>query len=386
MTTPAFINMYQQLIAEPSISALDPQLNMSNLSTITLLANWCENLGFQVELTELESAPGKFNLLAKRGEGEGGLMLAGHTDTVPFDDSRWRYDPFKLSEVDNKLYGLGSIDMKGFFAFVIEAIKQLDSQNAKQAKPIMILATADEETTMAGAQEVAKHQNLKPEFCVIGEPTDMVPVFTHKGHMSTAIRVTGKSGHSSDPARGLNAIEVMYKIIAKLLQLKDTLKNKYSIEHFAIPYPTLNLGHIHGGDNANRICGCCELHLDIRPLPGLSIQELQLLLLEAVKPINDEYPNSVAVIDLHDPIPAFTGTTDSALVKLAEAVSGEQAIAVNYCTEAPFLQQLGCETIVMGPGSIEQAHQPDEFLAMEKIKPSQEKITQLINQLCFVSS
>ncbi|MFY8300737.1 acetylornithine deacetylase [Pseudoalteromonas sp. SS15] len=383
MTTPAFINMYQQLIAEPSISALDPQLNMSNRSTITLLANWCENLGFQVEITELESAPGKFNLLAKRGEGEGGLMLAGHTDTVPFDESRWRYDPFKLSEVDNKLYGLGSIDMKGFFAFVIEAIKQLDTQDAKQAKPIIILATADEETTMAGAQEVAKHQNLKPEFCVIGEPTDMVPVFTHKGHMSTAIRVTGKSGHSSDPARGLNAIEVMHKIIAKLLQLKDTLKNKYSIEHFAIPYPTLNLGHIHGGDNANRICGCCELHLDIRPLPGLSIQELQLLLLEAVKPINDEYPNSVAVIDLHDPIPAFTGTTDSALVKLAEAVSGELAIAVNYCTEAPFLQQLGCETIVMGPGSIEQAHQPDEFLAMEKIKPSQEKITKLIHKLCF---
>ena len=386
MTTPAFINMYQQLIAEPSISALDPQLNMSNRSTIMLLANWCESLGFQVEITELESAAGKFNLLAKRGEGDGGLMLAGHTDTVPFDDSRWRYDPFKLSEVDNKLYGLGSIDMKGFFAFVIEAIKQLDSQNAKQAKPIMLLATADEETTMAGAQEVAKHQNLKPEFCVIGEPTDMVPVFTHKGHMSTAIRVTGKSGHSSDPARGLNAIEVMHKIIAKLLQLKDTLKNKYSIEHFAIPYPTLNLGHIHGGDNANRICGCCELHLDIRPLPGLSIQELQLLLLEAVKPINDEYPNSVAVIDLHDPIPAFTGTTDSTLVKLAEAVSGEQAIAVNYCTEAPFLQQLGCETIVMGLGSIEQAHQPDEFLAVEKIKPSQEKITQLINQLCFANS
>ena len=383
MTTPAFINMYQQLIAEPSISALDPQLNMSNYSTIELLAAWCENLGFQVEITELESAPGKFNLLAKRGEGEGGLMLAGHTDTVPFDDSRWSYDPFKLSEVDNKLFGLGSIDMKGFFAFVIEAIKQLDAQDAKQAKPIMILATADEETTMAGAQEVAKHQNLKPEFCVIGEPTDMVPVFTHKGHMSTAIRVTGKSGHSSDPARGLNAIEVMHKIIAKLLQLKDILRNKYSIEHFAIPYPTLNLGHIHGGDNANRICGCCELHLDIRPLPGLSIQELQLLLLEAVKPINDEYPNSVAVIDLHDPIPAFIGTTDSALVKLAEAVSGEQAIAVNYCTEAPFLQQLGCETIVMGPGSIEQAHQPDEFLAMEKIKPSQEKITKLIHKLCF---
>ncbi|TMP70478.1 acetylornithine deacetylase, partial [Pseudoalteromonas ruthenica] len=105
------------------------------------------------------------------------------------------------------------------------------------------------------------------------------------------------------------------------------LKNKYSIEHFAIPYPTLNLGHIHGGDNANRICGCCELHIDIRPLPGLSIQELQLLLLNAIKPINDEFPNSVSVVDMHEPIPAFSGANDNALVKLAEKISEEQAVA-----------------------------------------------------------
>ncbi|NOU52695.1 acetylornithine deacetylase [Pseudoalteromonas sp. JBTF-M23] len=383
MSNPTFLAMYQQLIANPSVSALDDSLNMSNRPVIDLLASWCENLGFNVEITELENAPGKFNLLAKRGQGHGGLMLAGHTDTVPFDDSRWNFNPFKLEQHDNRLYGLGSIDMKGFFAFALDAIKALDEQGAVQTQPLLILATADEETTMAGAQQVAKHSNLKPARCIIGEPTDMTPVYTHKGHMSSAIRVIGRSGHSSDPERGLNAIEIMHKVIAKLLHLKEELKNKYSLSDFAIPYPTLNLGHIHGGDNANRICGCCELHIDLRPLPGLSIKELQALLLDAVAPLNAQYPNSVCVIDLHDPIPAFSGKTDSALVKLAEQISQSKAVAVNYCTEAPFIQQLGCETIVMGPGSIEQAHQPDEYLAIEKIAPAQQQIRQLINELCF---
>ena len=360
MSLPSFISMYQQLIAAPSISAIEDSLCMSNKNVIEVLAQWCESLGFK---------------------GDGGLMLAGHTDTVPFDDSRWNHNPFKLTEHNNKLYGLGSIDMKGFFAFVLQAISELDEK--QQTQPILILATADEETTMAGAQQICKHPNLKPDRCIIGEPTDMTPVFTHKGHMSTAIRVVGRSGHSSDPERGVNAIEVMHKVITKLLILKEQLKHKYSIEHFEIPYPTLNFGNIHGGDNANRICGCCEMHIDMRPLPGLSVQELQMLVLDATHEINQQYPNAVSVIDLHEPIPAFTGSTDSALVKLAEKIAGQKAVAVNYCTEAPFIQQLGCETIVMGPGSINQAHQPDEFLAMEKIKPSQQIITNIIKASCF---
>ncbi|MCQ8878192.1 acetylornithine deacetylase [Pseudoalteromonas shioyasakiensis] len=381
MPLPSFLSMYQQLIAAPSISAMDESLSMSNKGVIDLLANWCKELGFDCEITELSGPKGRFNLLAKRGKGDGGLMLAGHTDTVPFDDSRWNYDPFKLSEHDNKLFGLGSIDMKGFFAFVLQAISELD--DSEQNQPILILATADEETTMAGAQQICQHPNLKPARCIIGEPTDMTPVFTHKGHMSTAIRVIGRSGHSSDPERGLNAIEVMHKVTSRLLVLKQELKNKYSVEHFVIPYPTLNLGHIHGGDNANRICGCCEMHIDMRPLPGLSVQELQAMLLAIAADINNQYPDAVSVVDMHEPIPAFTGSTDSALVKLAEKISGEQAVAVNYCTEAPFIQQLGCETIVMGPGSINQAHQPDEFLAMEKIKPSQKIISEMIKTSCF---
>ncbi|MCG7567196.1 acetylornithine deacetylase [Pseudoalteromonas sp. CnMc7-15] len=381
MALPDFLHLYRELIATPSISSLDPKLSQSNRAVIEHLASWCEELGFACEIKPLSTDADKFNLIAKRGHGSGGLMLAGHTDTVPFDQGRWSMDPFTLSERDNKLFGLGSIDMKGFFAFVLNAIAELDA--SKQQQPLLILATADEETTMAGAQEVAKYPDLKPARCVIGEPTDMTPVFTHKGHMTSAIRIVGKSGHSSDPERGINAIEVMHLVIQKLLVLKEDLKNKYSIEHFAIPYPTLNLGHIHGGDNANRICGCCELQLDMRPLPGLSIVELQAMLLAATQDITARYPGCVEVIDMHDPIPAFAGTTDSALVQLAQKISQQPAIAVNYCTEAPFIQQLGCETIVMGPGSINQAHQPDEFLAMDRIAPSQRIIKELIQQSCW---
>lgn len=225
---------------------------------------------------------------------------------------------------------------------------------------------------MTGAQQICTYPHLKPARCIIGEPTDMPPVFTHKGYLSSAIRVVGRSGHCSDPERGLNAIKVMHKVTSNLLKLKDKLKHKYAINLFNIPYPTLNLGNIHGGDNANHIWGCCEMHVELRSLPALSVQ---MLLLDTTKGINKQYPNAVSVIDLHDPISVFSGSTDSALVMLAEKIAEERAIAVNYCTEAPFIQQFGCETIVMGLGSINRAHQPDEFLAMEKIKPSQKIIS-----------
>ncbi|MGM0906882.1 MAG: acetylornithine deacetylase [Pseudomonadota bacterium] len=378
---PSFFSMYQQLIAQPSISATDPKWDQSNQKVIHLLAEWLELLGFDCEINELNSQQGKYNLLARRGAGSGGLLLSGHTDTVPYDASRWNFDPFKLTEQDNRWYGLGSIDMKGFFAFVMQVLNELDA--SQQSKPIMVLATADEETTMNGAREVSRFANLKPDYCVIGEPTDMRPVYAHKGHMSEVIRITGRSGHSSDPALGINAIELMHEVISALLKLKEEFKHKYSDLSFTVPQPTMNFGHIHGGDNANRICGCCELHLDIRPLPGLSVDELYAHLHKATGSIQARYPGCVELISLHHPVPAFQQATDSALVQLAEKVSQSKAEAVNYCTEAPFLQALGCQTLVMGPGSIRQAHQPDEYLSVDSIKPTQEKLKNLLKEFCF---
>ena len=376
----SFLEHYKTLIATPSISSGNPRWDHSNREVIQHLENWLSDRGFTVEISELEAVPGKFNLVATYGSGDGGLLLAGHTDTVPYDESRWNFDPFKLTEADNKLYGLGSIDMKGFFAFVLDAIDSLDL--TKLQKPLRILATADEETTMAGARQLAAQKSIRPDYAIIGEPTSMQAVYCHKGHFSESITITGRSGHSSNPDYGLNAMEIMHQVMTNLLQVQQQLKERFNQPAFDVPYPTINLGHIHGGDNPNRICSCCELQLDVRPMPGMSIADVYQILDSALAPVRKRYPGTIKLEHMHEAIPAFTGTTDSSLVKLAEKVSGQPAVAVNYCTEAPFISELGCETIVMGPGSIAQAHQPDEYLDMSEIKPTVEKLRELIHELC----
>ncbi|MBK5074857.1 acetylornithine deacetylase [Budviciaceae bacterium CWB-B4] len=378
-TLPSFIELYSKLIATPSISATDAALDQSNETLINLLAEWFSTLGFKVEVQPVPDTRNKFNLLASLGSGPSGLLLTGHTDTVPFDDGRWTRDPFTLTEHDNKLYGLGTADMKGFFAFILDALRDIDS--SKLTKPLYVLATADEETSMAGARYFSSTSHLKPDCAIIGEPTSLQPVRAHKGHIAEAIRITGQSGHSSDPSRGVNAIELMHDAIGHLMVLRDSLKERYHHDAFAIPYPTMNFGHIHGGDAPNRICACCELHMDIRPLPGLTLNDLDELVHQALEPVSSRWPGRVAIEHLHSPIPGYECAADNALVQVVEKLVGTPAEVVNYCTEAPFLQQM-CPTLVLGPGSIDQAHQPDEFLATSFIQPTRQLLTQVIHHFC----
>ncbi|AYD42404.1 acetylornithine deacetylase [Yersinia rochesterensis] len=384
MKLPPFIELYRALIAMPSISATDSALDQSNEALINLLAGWFADLGFRVEIQPVPDTRHKFNLLASigeksSGEGSGGLLLAGHTDTVPYDEGRWTRDPFTLTEHDNKLYGLGTADMKGFFAFILDAVRDIDASTL--SKPLYILATADEETTMAGARYFAASTQLRPDFAIIGEPTSLQPVRAHKGHISNAIRITGQSGHSSDPARGVNAIDLMHESITELMKLRTSLQERYNNPAFAIPYPTMNFGHINGGDAANRICACCELHMDIRPLPGLTLSDLNELMTEALAPVSTRWPGRLSIDELHPPIPGYECPTDHHMVGVIEKLLGERTAVVNYCTEAPFIQQI-CPTLVLGPGSINQAHQPDEFIDMAFIEPTRELIGQLVDHFC----
>ncbi|MDE8743268.1 acetylornithine deacetylase [Pectobacterium polaris] len=379
MNLPPFIELYRALIATPSISATDSALDQSNHTLINLLAGWFGDLGFHVEVQPVPGTLNKFNMLARIGEGKGGLLLAGHTDTVPFDDGRWTRDPFTLTEHDNKLYGLGTADMKGFFAFILDALRDIDP--TKLTKPLYVLATADEETTMAGAKYFSESTQIRPDCAIIGEPTSLQPVRAHKGHMSNAIRIQGQSGHSSDPSRGVNAIELMHEAISHLLVLRNTLQERYNNPIFHIPHPTMNLGHIHGGDAANRICGCCELHMDIRPLPGITLNDLDGLLSEALEPVSQRWPGRLTISELHPPIPGYECPPDHRLVSVVEKLLGTKTEIVNYCTEAPFIQTL-CPTLVLGPGSIEQAHQPDEYIDTAFIKPTRELISQVIHHFC----
>ncbi|XQW84836.1 acetylornithine deacetylase [Thalassotalea piscium] len=378
---PNFTQALTELIAQPSISSTIESWDQGNLSVIQLLATWFEELGFTINIQKVPETRNKYNLLAKLGSGTGGLLLSGHSDTVPFDENRWHTDPLVISEKNDKFYGLGTCDMKGFFAFILQACKNIDVKNLK--KPLYVLATADEETTMAGARFFMQSQLAKPDVAVIGEPTNLVPVTMHKGHMSHRIKVMGQSGHSSQPDKGINAIEIMHHVISALLALKEKLALTYQHQSFEVPIPTLNLGAIHGGDNANRICGHCELDIDIRALPGLDDNELLDWLAKTLEPLALKYPGRITFNELHPSCLSFEQSKPSELIDFAEHISGHSCCAVNYATEAPYIQQLGCHTIVMGPGSIDQAHQPDEFLALDQISKCDSMLLQLINKYCF---
>lgn len=378
---PNFSQAFSQLIALPSISSSQASWDQSNQSVINLLAAWFETLGFDITIQVVPNTTGKYNLLAKLGSGDGGLLLAGHSDTVPFDENRWVSDPMKVTDKDNKLFGLGSCDMKGFFAFILQACQQIDLSSLK--KPLYVLATADEETTMAGARFFANSELIKPDVAIIGEPTNLVPVVMHKGHMSHKITIKGQAGHSSKPANGVNAIEVMHQVISQLFKLKEQLAQSYNNDAFDVQTPTLNLGAIHGGDNANRICGHCELDLDMRSLPGMKDDELVAWLAEILAPIAEKYPGRLSIAELDPSSPSFQQNCDSELVITAEKFSGHQCCAVNYATEAPFVQQLGCQTIIMGPGSIDQAHQPNEYLAHNEIAKTEKLLIKLVQHYCY---
>lgn len=378
---PTFTNAISQLISVPSISSTLESWDQSNKVIIELLSSWFETLGFEISVQAVPNTRNKFNMLAKIGSGEGGMLLAGHSDTVPFDQGRWQSDPLSVVNKDHKLYGLGTCDMKGFFAFILQACISVNLTHLK--KPLYVLATADEETTMAGARFFAQSQAIKPDVAIIGEPTNLVPVVMHKGHMSHKISVKGQAGHSSNPDAGVNAIEIMHQIISQLLILKKQLSLGYKNERFNVQHPTLNFGAIRGGDNANRICGQCELDIDMRSLPGMRDSELINWLSETLAPIASSFPGRITINELDPSSPSFQENSENELVVTAEKLSGHQCCAVNYATEAPFIQQIGCQTIVMGPGSIDQAHQPNEFLAHSEIDKTNQLLVQLIHHFCM---
>ncbi len=378
---PPPVEMMRKLITLPSVSSARASLDMSNMAVLEQLRHWLDDLGFVTRLQPVSQGPDKANLIATLGEGSGGLVLAGHTDTVPWDEQRWQCDPFAGEVRDERLYGLGSADMKSFLALAIHAASRVRLQDLRQ--PLIILATADEECSMAGARALARAGTPQARAAIVGEPTGLRPVRLHKGIMMERIHLIGRSGHSSDPALGRNALEGMHRVITALLALREQLAERYHHPGFAVPSPTMNLGHIHGGDNPNRICGECELHLDLRLLPGMEIEQTRTWIREAAEA-------ALHGSELHlDYSPLFEGTApmetpeDSPIVAAVEQLTGYPASGVNFGTEGPFYRQMGMDTVILGPGNIDQAHQPDEYLALSQMEPTLELLESLIRRFCM---
>ncbi len=373
--------MMRHLIGSPSVSSVSPEWDQSNAQVIDYLAEWCESAGLRVERLPIAGRPGKFNLVASAGSGPDGLVLSGHTDTVPYDESRWDSDPFRLTERNDRWYGLGTCDMKGFFALVLESIRDIDLNRLKH--PLILLATANEESDMCGARALLDTHPKLGRHAVIGEPTGLRPVRMHKGIAMEAIRLKGRSGHSSDPALGVSALEGMHQALDELIIWRGELQARYRNPLFAVEVPTVNLGHIHGGDNPNRICAECELHFDIRPLPGMDLDELRGEIERRIGARLQDSGLTFERVSLFEGTPAMETPADSAIVRAAEKLTGCTAGAVAFGTEGPYMNQMGMQTVILGPGSIDQAHQPDEFLALDQVEPGRQIIRELVARFCM---
>ncbi len=381
---PPAIDMVRELVAAPSVSSPDDRFDQSNRGVIDLVAEWAAELGLAVRIEGIPGRSGKANLIATLGEGDDGLVLSGHTDTVPYNAERWTDDPFVLTERAGKLYGLGTADMKGFFAAALHAIARFEPGQLRQ--PITLLGTADEESTMDGARALAEKGERLGRYAIIGEPTGLQPIRKHKGVFYVQVVVGGKAGHASNPALGVNAIEGLQRVLAALQSWRDTIGQRHRDEDFEVPGPTLNFGRISGGDSPNRICDECTLDLDIRLLPGMKrpvvVAELRDVVANALQ--GGAWTFDVRATGAY--ADAFAGPTDTEFSGAVETLCGCSAKSALFGTEAPFLAELGLQTLVLGAGDIAVAHQPDEYVTIAAIERATEVYANLIQRFCIEST
>ena len=306
----------------------------------------------------------------------GGIILSGHTDVVPASAKEWSSDPFVATEKNNKVYGRGSCDMKGFIACTLALAPYFASQNLK--KPIHFSFTYDEETACQGAPIMIrelKKRNINCSICIVGEPTSMKAIQAHKGCYEYSTHFTGLAGHGSAPDKGVNAVEYAIRFINKLIELREELKKrepKNSV--FTPPYSTLQIGRIKGGLARNVIADQCVVDWELRPVvpeDGKFVNEsietyVKDVLLPEMKKV---YPKANIEKEIIGEIIGFTKEEKSDAVNLVCNLTRDNSRdVVSFGTEAGLFQEIGISTVVCGPGSIEQAHKIDEHVSFDQLK------------------
>ena len=312
---------------------------------------------------------------AKKPNGKSPIIFSGHTDVVPVSKS-WSTDPFKATIKEDKLYGRGSCDMKGFIACTL-AVAPLFSSN-KLKSPIHFSYTFDEETGCLGAPLVLadlKKRNINFSACIIGEPTNMKAITAHKGYNEYITHFTGLSGHASNPEGGVSAIEYAIRYSNKLMQLRDELKKRISSKtSFSPSYSTLQIGKISGGIGANVIADHCSLEWEVRPInknDGDFISNnidtfAKNILLPEMKKNN---PKGNIKKEIIGEVVGFDKEESSDAVNLVCNLTGDNSKdTMSFGTEAGLFQNSGISTVICGPGSIEQAHTVDEYITYDQLK------------------
>ena len=359
--------------------AFDTTSSKSNLALIDAVRGYLAAHGVDSRLIPDESGA-KANLFATIGPAvEGGVALAGHTDVVPVEGQPWTSPPFTLAERDGRLYGRGTSDMKSFIAIALALVPEFQKRGLK--RPLHLCLSYDEEVGCFGMPRLLARLGRelpKPALAIIGEPTEMKVVHAHKGVWSQSTTITGRDGHSSAPQRGVNAILYMGRFIAYLERLGERLREQGmrgvppGLE-FDPPWTTVGIGRIRGGTAMNIIPRTCTLDWELRVLPGVepaSIRaEVDAWLRDELLPqLQRDAPEASIVTDKIAAVPALQPEENGAAETLALRLTGaNRAVTAAFASEAGQFQETGISAVMCGPGSIVQAHQPDEFISLAQV-------------------
>ncbi len=365
----ASITLLERLVA------FDTTSRESNLALISFVEDYLAEAG--IGARRLPSADGrKANLIATIGPARsGGIVLSGHTDVVPVDGQRWTSDPFRLTVDGERIFGRGVADMKAFIACALAAAPQFARSGL--ARPIHLALSYDEEVGCLGAPALATTVATdcwEPAIAIVGEPTSMRIVEGHKGAALFEVLVRGVAGHSSAPQQGISAIMHAIPLLERLHALAESLARGAQRDAFEPPFSTLTVGRIEGGTAANILAAECRFSFDLRCVPGVDPRDLLAPFLAAAEETDRAMrafssDAGVAVRPLAE-VPPLAPEPDGAAAALARRITGdnEQGRCVAFGSEAGIFQRAGLSTVICGPGSIEQAHAPDEFILIEQIQ------------------
>lgn len=373
----------------------------SNLALIEEVQGYCEQLGLSVDLT-FNEAKDKANLFvtvpagANADQVNHGLVLSGHTDVVPVDGQDWSSDPFTATIRDDKLYGRGACDMKGFIACALTLLPQaVKLSNAGQLRrPLHLALSFDEEVGCLGAPLILadlKARGIAPDYCIVGEPTNMTMVVAHKGIAVYRCRVHGKSAHSSLTAQGVNAISYASRLIGYVDELAEEISHREDNDSlFDVPYSTLSVGTVQGGTATNIVPNLCEFTFDYRNLPHMTQDDILAPIKAKVAELSAQMqaraPETGIELLQMEGVPAMTDNDNGELQSLISALTGDdERHKVAYATEGGQFTNAGIPTIICGPGSIEQAHKANEFVKLSEIERCDGFLQKLLDS-CTVSA
>lgn len=366
MAAPSSLDIVKRLIAFDSTS------RNSNLDLIRFAADVLANLGARIRLTH-DDAREKANLFATLGPArDGGYVLSGHTDVVPVDGQTWSSNPFGAEVRDGKLYGRGACDMKGFVGTALALAPEFAALDLK--RPIHFAFSFDEEVGCVGVRrllEDLRKEKIKPSLAVIGEPTEMRVVGAHKAGAVIETVAKGREGHSSEPARGANAVMMAAEFVGALAQLGEGLAADIDA-HFEPPFTTVQANMISGGTAVNVLAREAKIMWEYRALPDRDTQTILDHVEQRASAIAARYragvPEAAFETRIRAAYPGLKRDANSQAVQLACAITGSNEVhAISYGTEAGLFQTAGIPAVVCGPGSIRQAHKADEFVELSQL-------------------